>query len=72
MKMILEIAATQNAILEDRLLLVNLVGSKIPDENFAMTASHPASSDEEGQPGKDLWPPPEGSAAKYQMKGIPW
>ena len=27
-----------------------------------MTASHPAGSDEEGQPRKDLWPPPEGSA----------
>ena len=32
------------------------------DENFAMTALHPAGSDEEGQPRKDLWPPPEGSA----------
>ena len=27
-----------------------------------MTALHPAGSDEEGQPRKDLWPPPEGSA----------
>ena len=32
------------------------------DENFAITASHPAGSDKEGQPRKDLWPPPEGSA----------
>ena len=32
------------------------------DENFAMTALHPAGSDEEGQPRKDPWPPPEGSA----------
>ena len=28
----------------------------------SMTALHPAGSDEEGQPRKDLWPPPEGSA----------
>ena len=27
-----------------------------------MTALHPAGSDEEGQPRKDLWPPPESSA----------
>ena len=27
-----------------------------------MTALHPAVSDEEGQPRKDLWPPPEGLA----------
>ena len=32
------------------------------DENFAITALHPAGSDEEGQPRKDLWPPPDGSA----------
>ena len=32
------------------------------DENFAVTALHPAGSDEEGQPREDLWPPPEGSA----------
>ena len=30
--------------------------------DFAMTALHPAGSDEEGQPRKDLWPLPEGSA----------
>ena len=36
--------------------------SQWADENFAMTALHPAGSDEEGQPRKDLWPPPEGSA----------
>ena len=29
---------------------------------FAMTALHPAGNDEEGQPRKDLWPPPEGAA----------
>ena len=34
------------------------------DENFAMTASHPAGSDEEGQTRKDFWPPPEGSAVQ--------
>ena len=28
----------------------------------SMTALHPAGSDKEGQPRKDLWPPPEGSA----------
>ena len=27
-----------------------------------MTALHPAGNDEEGQPRKDLWPPPEGTA----------
>ena len=32
------------------------------DENLAMTALHPAGSDEEGKPRKDLWPLPEGSA----------
>ncbi|CAH3045001.1 unnamed protein product [Porites lobata] len=32
------------------------------DETFAMTALHPAGNDEEGQPRKDLWPPPEGTA----------
>ena len=36
--------------------------SQWADENFAMTAFHPAGSDEEGQPRKDLWLPPEGSA----------
>ena len=41
-------------------------------ENFAMTALHPTGSEEEGQPRKDLWSPPEGSADPYQMKGIPW
>ena len=29
---------------------------------MAMTALHPAGSNEEGQPRKDLWPPPEGTA----------
>ncbi|XP_078350740.1 uncharacterized protein LOC144635515 [Oculina patagonica] len=32
------------------------------EENFAMTALHPAGSDEEREPRKDLWPPPEGTA----------
>ena len=32
------------------------------DSNLAMTALHPAGSDDEGKPRKDLWPPPEGSA----------
>ena len=32
------------------------------DKNLAMSALHPAGSDEEGKPRKDLWPPPEGSA----------
>ena len=36
--------------------------SQWADENFAMTALHPAGSNEEGQPRKDLWPPPEGTA----------
>ena len=36
--------------------------SQWADENFAMTAFHPAGSDEEGQPRKELWLPPEGSA----------
>ncbi|CAH3141297.1 unnamed protein product [Porites lobata] len=31
-------------------------------ETFAMTALHLAGNDEEGQPRKDLWPPPEGTA----------
>ena len=35
--------------------------SQWADENFAMTALHPADSNEEGQPRKDLWPPPEGT-----------
>ena len=29
---------------------------------FGLTATHPAGSDDFGQPRKDLWPPPEGSA----------
>ena len=41
------------------------------DENFAMTALHPAGSDEEGQPRKDLWPPPEGSADPISEDGDP-
>ena len=36
--------------------------SQWADETFAMTALHPAGNDEEGQPRKDLWPPPEGTA----------
>ena len=32
------------------------------NSNLAMTALHPAGSDGEGKPRKDLWPPPEGSA----------
>ena len=32
------------------------------DENLSMRALHPAGSDEEGKPRKDLWPLPEGSA----------
>ena len=36
--------------------------SQWADENFAMTALHPAGSNEAGQPRKDLWPPPEGAA----------
>ena len=35
--------------------------SQWADETFAMTALHPAGNDE-GQPRKDLWPPPEGTA----------
>ena len=30
--------------------------------NFKMSASHPAGSDSDGKPRKDLWPPPEGTA----------
>ena len=36
--------------------------SQWADEKFAMTALHPACSNEEGQPRKDLWPPAEGTA----------
>ena len=36
--------------------------SQWADENFTMTALHPAGSDEEGQARNDLWSPPEGSA----------
>ncbi|CAH3017279.1 unnamed protein product [Porites evermanni] len=36
--------------------------SQWADETFAMTALHPAGNDDEGQPRKDLWPPPEGTA----------
>lgn len=30
--------------------------------HFGMTASHPAGCDLEGNPRKDLWPPPEGTS----------
>ena len=36
--------------------------SQWADQTFAMTALHPAGNDEERQPRKDLWPPPEGMA----------
>ena len=36
--------------------------SQWADETFAITALHPAGNDEEGQPRKDLWSPPEGTA----------
>ena len=36
--------------------------SQWADATFAMTALHPAGNDEERQPRKDLWPPPEGTA----------
>ena len=36
--------------------------SQWADQTFAMTALHPAGNDEERQPRKDLWPPPEGTA----------
>ena len=45
--------------------------SQWADENFAMTASHPAGSDEKGQPRKDLWPPPEGSAVEISHERDP-
>ena len=45
--------------------------SQWADENFAMTASHPAGSDEVGQPRKDLWPPPEGSAVQISDERDP-
>jgi hypothetical protein len=32
-------------------------------EQFGLSASHPAGKDETGKPRKNLWPPPEGSAA---------
>ncbi|CAH3025176.1 unnamed protein product [Porites evermanni] len=38
--------------------------SQWADETFAMTALHTAGNDEEGQPRKDLWPPPEGTAER--------
>lgn len=31
-------------------------------QNFGMTACHPAYKDENGNPRRDLWPPPEGTA----------
>ena len=36
--------------------------SKWAKSIFGMTASHPAGSDEDGNPRKAFWPPPEGSA----------
>ncbi|KAH3778534.1 hypothetical protein DPMN_179999 [Dreissena polymorpha] len=36
--------------------------SEWAQQNFAMTAMHPAGSDASGNPNKDLWPPPEGNA----------
>ena len=55
-------------------LLYEAVQKKISDEEcakelsvwannvFGMTACHPAGKDCDGNPRKDLWPPPEGSA----------
>ena len=37
----------------------------------AITASHPAGSDEEGQPRKDLWPAPEGLAVQISDERDP-
>ena len=39
-------------------------------EQFGLSASHPAGKDETGKPRKNLWPPPEGSAALPQKKKI--
>ncbi|KAH3733234.1 hypothetical protein DPMN_039659 [Dreissena polymorpha] len=36
--------------------------SEWAQQNFAMTAMHPAGSDASGNPNKDLWRPPEGNA----------
>jgi hypothetical protein len=38
---------------------------------FGMTACHPAGKDEDGDPRKDLWPPPEGSAPPPPEKTNP-
>ena len=32
-------------------------------ENFGLCANHPAGKDERGNPKRNLWPPPEGTAA---------
>ena len=45
--------------------------SQWADENFAMTAMHPAGRDEEGRSRKDLWPPPEGSADSISNERYP-
>jgi hypothetical protein len=36
---------------------------QVKDGLFGLSASHPAGKDETGKPRKNLWPPPEGSAA---------
>lgn len=37
-------------------------------QNFGLTAFHPAGKDELGNPNRNLWPPPEGSASLLQKK----
>ena len=32
------------------------------EDKFAMSASHPAGKDDEGNPNREFWPPPEGTA----------
>ncbi|KAH3725722.1 hypothetical protein DPMN_051571 [Dreissena polymorpha] len=38
---------------------------------FGMTASHPPGKDADGQPRKDLWLPPDGSAPPPDMSKTP-
>ena len=40
-------------------------------QSFGMTATHPAGTDTEGNPRKDLWPPPEGTAPQPEEESNP-
>ena len=41
------------------------------EQAFGMTATHSAGTDDNGNPRKDLWPPPEGTAAQIQEEDNP-